>query len=191
MAAPKKECMAAPQLNCMIMSQAAPPKKGGIGGFFGSIGKGIKNMFSSNKQECAPKNDCAPRKESFSKKDSIRKCNFDSFDALEGEEIIINPKDIFSYMGIDGNWEYSNDLLDLFGINDSKLKLLNTLLKENFDKNVLITFIALAYIQANPAQFGAENKIMISKSKSWLKEITKATDMEIVNNHITSAKAII
>merc|ERR1711982_70182 len=104
---------------------------------------------------------------------------------------IINPKDLFSYRGIDGNWEYSNNLLRLFGINDSQLEQLNNLLGGAHDKNVLITLIALAYIQVNQSQFGAENKIMISKSKTWLKQILTAQDMDTVNNHITSAKTII
>jgi len=167
-----------------------------------SISKGISNLFSSNQNDI----NLAPQIAKENKKLVINnKLNdFDdvfgdldmndqkSFNAVnQNPNKILNPKDLFSYRGIDGNWEYSNNLLRLFGIDDTKLELLNTLLGGSHNKNVLITLVALAYIQINQNLFGAENKIMISKSKTWLKQILMAHDMDTVNNHITSAKSII
>jgi len=167
MAAPKmmSKC-APPEKSRMVISKCAPPKSSSTKGFFGSIGQGIKDIFSSNKDGCAAPTNNLCSVDSMNSIDQscksndifedMMQCKADNFNAMEEEGIcyskkpekksnkIINSKDVFSYRGIDGNWEYSNNLLSLLGIDDSQLEQLNTLLKENFDKNVLITLIALA-----------------------------------------------
>merc|ERR1711976_694168 len=188
---------------CLDSSSFTKGNESSNDSFFGKIANGISNLFSGSSKNSTPQviSEAAPRRQNSP--DNLS-CDEDGMDLEEmsykppvvvkqkaKQNKILNPKDIFSYRDIDGNWEYSNDLLRLFGRDDSQLEQLNNILGGGKDKNVLITLIALAYIQINQSQFGAENKIMISKSKTWLKQILMAQDMDTVNNHITSAKSII
>ena len=93
---------------------------------------------------------------------------------------------LLDYRMIDGNFKYNQNLQDILEINDENQVSLKKSIGKDYNNDVLVTLMSLAYIKANPTKFGAEISIMISKSKNWLKNQI-GQDMETVNTCIDFA----
>merc|ERR1712139_125340 len=101
----------------MDLSSYTKGKESSNDSFFGKIANGISNLFSGNSKNSAPQiSEAAPRRQ-YSP-DNLS-CEEDGMDLEEmcykppviakqktKQNKILNPKDIFSYRDIDGNWEY-------------------------------------------------------------------------------------
>merc|ERR1712146_428452 len=106
----------------------------------------------------------------------------------EETKIQIEHTKILDLRNYDGSWSCTEELQNLFKIDDQDLNGLNKQLKSNYDKDILATLISLAFIQANQALFGGKISIMVSKSKVWLKEKMNLSNVSDVNNMIATTR---
>jgi len=103
-------------------------------------------------------------------------------------QVKIDHTKILDLRNYDGSWSYTPDWQHLFRMNDLVLIGLNTVLNSDYEKDVLATLISLAFIQANQTLFGGKISIMVSKSKVWLKDKMKLSNVSDVNNMIATTK---
>jgi len=103
-------------------------------------------------------------------------------------KVQIDHTKILDLRNYDGSWSCTQDWLYLFKINDQDLNGVNKQLKSDYERDVLATLISLAFIQANQTLFGGKISIMVSKSKVWLKDKMKLSNVSDVNNMIATTK---
>merc|ERR1719160_184321 len=82
------------------------------------------------------------------KKESSEIIKIEQKAPIASVQIKIDHTKILDLRNYDGSWSYSPEWELLFRMNDLVLEGLNTVLKSDYEKDILATLISLAFIQA-------------------------------------------